>query len=347
ALDTLTVDENGTGTVVPRVNQLQIKGDMLGQKLILNVQDGNGSFTMNGKAMAGGDKANWGALSNPALAMRISKFGKIEGFVPNPGQTTPPTQGTPTTAPAPTDDAKARAARAAGRLEAPAGKKPQGAGLPLDLQGILSAMMLRALPTLWPDHEVNAGDKWTTDLNWPLPAKITGDGAAPDAAAAPQFVPLGKFDMTLRGEEEVAGRKTQRIAVKGMVDIDEKTAAALAQSVPPQLHKAGAAKANAPALQHSKQQFSGDLWFDASAGQLVRVEMDVQSLVTAHNVGGQTANGQKKNAQAKPNPDEDSAMAFNGTLQMQLRKVSYATANATNSVPNTTVASADGGAVKQ
>lgn len=291
ALDTLSVDDAGTGTVAMRLNPLKIQGDMLGQNLLLNVKDGKGAITINGKAMGGSAAAtDWSAFNNPINAMRISKVGRMEGLTP----------------------IKAQAAPSAAPGAAGAKSKARGP-MPVDMQGMVGAMMLRALPTLWPDHEVNVGDKWSSALN--LPVTSSPNGAAPTAIAP--GAPLGKFDFVLRGEEEIEGRKTERIGMKGTVDVDEDTATTLTGVLP---FGNNAPKLGGAGLQHAHQQLTGDLWFDAAAGQVVRGEFDVQSQVTTHPAAPTpTAN----DAGDKP-PTAGSTMSFNGTVQMQLRKVSYA-----------------------
>jgi hypothetical protein len=68
-------------------------------------------------------------------------------------------------------------------------------------------------------------------------------------------------------------------------------------------------------LADAKQKLTGDLWLDTASGQLVRVEMAIQTQLHTK--------GEVKNKAGKTRPTENWA-DFDGALQMQLRKVSYA-----------------------
>lgn len=335
-LDTLAVDELGVGTVVPRMGNLYVKADMLGQKMELQMRDGKGSFTMNGKAVGGGGNPGLDALTRPLVALHISKHGRIEGIVPlgTAGANAPPKpleDGPPPNGPAET--APPRAGDGANQRRNP-----------LNVPAMVQSMILRALPALWPDNDVNVGDKWATEIKWPLVPAVPanpgtaaqpGGPAGPPADGAAPPAPLGKFDFTLRGEEEVAGRKTQRVAVKGLIETDEAKTAALARTAAPvpdaanakEPGRGGGAAPAAPRLQYARQEIKGDLWLDPEAGQIVRVELDIQSHVVGQAPGANRADGRadgRANNGARPAPAGDSEITFSGTLQMQLRKVSYA-----------------------
>jgi hypothetical protein len=121
---------------------------------------------------------------------------------------------------------------------------------------------------------------------------------------------LGKFDMTLRGEEVIEGRKTHRVAVQGVLALDEQNAALLSEGVAERTNN-GALRGQR--LVNASQTVDGDIWFDASAGQIVRAVLKLKA--KAKNQGTTRA---RNNAQPRT---WNSAQKFAGTLEMKLRAV--------------------------
>jgi hypothetical protein len=288
-LDTRAVDEAGTATVAVLVPRLLLQGTLMEQRAELTVQNGQASFSFNGMPMngqPGGGGPDLRALVDPTVALRISKMGRLEGIVPLKQQT-----------------ANANGTQ---KEEANQQRKPSRLGGLFNIEGLLRSALLQALPAIWPGREVSAGEQWTVEPQIPLPARATADDAATNRAI--QMTSLGKFDLTLRGEEEVEGRKMHRVAVQGALTLDERNAALLSDEVAERTNN-GALRGQR--LVNASQTVDGDIWFDASAGQIVRAVLKLQT--QAKNQGTTPA---RNNAQPRT---WNSAQKFAGTLEMKLR----------------------------
>jgi hypothetical protein len=289
ALDTRAVDADGAGTVAVRVPRLLMNGSMMGMfKAALDVQNGQAKLLVNNKPFSA-KPTDVSVLINPTTSLQISRYGRVLNFVPlQPADAAGP-------------DTKA----------APNAKTPKATpsgGAPLDVVTMLHGTLLNALPQLWPGRDIAVGEKWSIQPKVPLPAKPASGATAP---ATPQMLTLGTIDMTLQAEEEVEGRAVQRVAVQGTMSLDAAAAASLMSRDAKQDAK--------QRLTSMKQTVNGDIWFDAAAGQIVKVllKLNMQS------AGAGTAPA--KDAASKPRPWK-SFQNFDGTVQMQLRKISYSSA---------------------
>lgn len=287
--DTIAVDDFGTGTVATRVEQMNVKAAAFGQKGEFVVKDGHAAFSINGQPFNEAPREGVEALSKPRFALLISRRGHVDGLVPLKG-----------TAPEPGKTAP----------EAPQKKPAAGApnGTPIDWPAVVQTFISRALPAVWPERDVQPGDTWTGDVRWT--ANQTPNAKATDVAPA-----IGTFKFVLRGEEEVAGRKLHRVAVDGAVDVDARRAAELA----PKSSRPGQPPAGS--LTGAHQKVVGSLWVDADAGQVVRVELNLQA-----NAKGKMA-PQPQNKTANDAGGEGQ-FDFVGNLRMQLRRVAMAPAPA-------------------
>jgi hypothetical protein len=297
-LDTIAVNEQGLGTVAVRLNRLRLNADSFGQKAVFTVADGRAVFTMNGQRF-GGAGMDATALTNPTSALQISHLGRLTGMVPVPGANA---------APAPTNrQSNGQAARGA---------------MPFDPTRFAQSAFWRVIPNLWPETPVKAGDHWSTPVIFPKEAiKGAAAGAATD-------LDLGKFNFTLRGEEAVAGRRALRVSVEGNITVNERAVALMQGPITPPA-AAPAAQANAAGqrnprveqrLAHATQKVAGDVWFDAAAGQVIRLELNLETQAASRDI---LPAGFKGKRVAKKNPnDPDSWLDFTGVLQMQLKNVS-------------------------
>jgi hypothetical protein len=208
--------------------------------------------------------------------------------------------------------------RLEGTVELRKGAKTDGA-LPFDFMSSLQSWMLQSVPTLWPEGDVKEGDKWTAPLAVPLPPR------AKDTPREP--LNAGQVTFTLRGVEDVGGRKAQRVALAGGFDIDAAKAKILNEAAadaareakpptPPKTNKpAGGARKQTRGLADAKEKLSGDLWLDTATGQIVRAELKAEGRI--HTAGTIT------NKAGKTRPTETWA-DFDGSTQFQLRRVTYA-----------------------
>ncbi|HEX8833791.1 MAG TPA: hypothetical protein VF719_06300 [Abditibacteriaceae bacterium] len=290
ALDTRAVDESGSGTVAVLVPRLKMNGSTWGQNAQLELNDGRPVFSLNGQVMGGGANA----------AAAAGAGGAVATFLTQP-------------------DYGLRISRQ-GRVEsivalkakpAVAEADPKKSALPINVEGLLRSVIVQVLPTFWPARDVQMGETWSSPSRLPIPTNKAADTPGP----AFQLIDLGKFDFTLAGEEEAEGRKTFRVAVLGNLDVDKARAG--------QINDAVGGKANGNKLTSASQKVTGDLWFDATAGQLVRANLKLNTQLAG--VGVTPAKDGKGKAQTWGN-----GQSFNGTLKLQLRKVSYASALATD-----------------
>lgn len=303
ALEALSVDEIGTARVVPRINALKMNASSFGQRIALTLENGRFSFTFNGQQMGHADR-NGAFLSNPPFALEISDRGRITGAVPLDAEGRVKAPGAAETA---TDPAKATPG--------------------LDWAKLAQSMFWRAIPTLWPNTPVKAGDTWKSEVSIPLPDPATLGQNTP-----PKLVPqqLGQFDFVLRGMEDVAGQRVARVSMKGALELNSKTSRAIAdvakseggQVAPEAAKRAEAAVKAAEAkrkgafdteLDKATQSIEGDLWVDPASGHIVRAELALETQTSAHEVARA---GVTPPNNAKPG---DSFFDFSGTLQMQLK----------------------------
>jgi hypothetical protein len=281
---TTEVDEFGTGTVGLRVDRLQLKLNetTFGQNGILGIRDGKANFSLNGQAaMPTTDVSQYLA---PPYGVRMTKQLHAVGTSPLRKEE----------APAPDDKTAAK-----GPLR-----------MPLGTLVMVQALMARSLPALLPAGDVAAGQEWKANIEWPQP---------PQLARPEMQQPMGEFAMKAVGEEEVLGRKAWRIALDGVLKIDEAQARIISEEIEKGRANKGEENADAPRGPLGKmaipkliaftQKIKGDFWFDADAGQIVRADLQTTSDV-------QTRKDEKSKA-------ADGKMNYAGNLQLELRKMSY------------------------
>lgn len=305
ALEALSVDEMGTARVVPRLNALKLRAESFGQRADLSLEDEKFSFAFNGQQMGRGraNERNGAFLTNPPFALEISERGRITGAVPRDAQ------GNIKEPEAPASPAAPAANGAAANRATPG----------LDWARLAQSMIWRAIPTLWPTAAVKPGETWTSEVSVPLP-----DAAAPNGLAPAE---LGRFNFTLRGLEEVAGKRVARVSIKGGVSVDDKTARAIGelakqeggQVAPEAARQVESARANQAKksdyeqkLSKASQSVEGDLWVDPESGHVVRAELSLDTQSASQDVPREGV----ANPRGKPG---DSFFDFSGTLQMQLK----------------------------
>jgi hypothetical protein len=272
--DTREVDDFGTAIVVPKLERMQLKFNetTFNQNGEIGLRDGRANFSVNGQSM-GPANLDVSRVMNPAYGLRFTKSLRVTGF------------------------------EAVKNKEAAPAAKP---GAPIGVATMIQGMIARAIPPLLPVDDVSIGDSWTANVEWP-----TMPGAKPDANAKPKG-PIGKFDFKALAEEEVQGRKAWRIAVdgtlnavdletKGVEDTVQKQTTAAGQNFPFKL----------PALMTMAQKIKGDVWFDPDAGQIVKMDVRLNSSAEGRPAAGKPTDGN---------------MNFNGKLLMELRKISFTNA---------------------
>ena len=255
-INTLAVDQSGDATIFVEVPTADVNGRAFGQKAKLELRDGQSRLLLNGKAIA---------LPQPdpdkmpqLYGLVIGKDGRVKSLkeLDKTGKL-----------PA----AQANVSRPAAPQLRSVADKP-GAVSPadaVDKGAFISAMVLQALPTLWPQGDVQPGDTWKTTL--PLPPAF-----ARNADVAKGAAPLSEWTMTLKGEEVVDGVSLWRVGVVGGIQVD-------GQSLP----KPDVPKANekpVPELENLSQRVDGDLWIDAQQGRIVRGDMVVDARGQSHTV---------------------------------------------------------------
>lgn len=137
ALNTLKVDDEGTGTVAVTLPQWQMDAQVMGFKAQWTLQDGHSQLTLNGKALAVSPPQNIG--TNPQTALQLGANGALKGFQP------------------------------LGTAPAVAPKKAFE-------NGVAVAALLRALPALWPSRDVKTGDTWQANIDVPGLARPAQNG---------------------------------------------------------------------------------------------------------------------------------------------------------------------------
>jgi hypothetical protein len=290
-LDTREVADDGAATLALTVPRLTAKGSAWEQQATLAVKNDRATVTFNGQPWGKGFEVAW--LTQPSFGVQISPQARIQKVVS-------------LKSPAGTGEANPGLGNPEGTGVPNAGQAPNVmAGVPVNVAGLMRSMLLQLLPALWPNREVAPGESWSVESRLPVPAQKNMDGAT---APKLEVMSLGKFDLTLQDEEEVEGRKAFRIAMTGQIDLDKSKAA--------RLNDLAGAKARGNKFTNIGQKVSGDLWFDAAAGQLVKADLKL--------------NGQMAGAVAVPSRDAikslpwNGAQTFDGTLKINLRSVSFA-----------------------
>lgn len=253
-LKTLAVDEAGVGTVAVRVPQFDLRGESWGQKGQLSLRETSSKITLNGKAIKFGDGTN--PLGNAKTALRISRQGRVIGV----------------------QNLESKAV-AIPKADENANEKTVDAASALDKGALMTAAIVRALPTLWPGRDIATGESWQAQVNFPV--------ASPTDSKKITLTQFGEWNLTLKGAETVGGRELQRVGVVGSLNVDSAQFA-----VPTAKTPRGVAKQNV----------SGDLWLDAAAGRLERADLIVGASVEG-------AKGSKDQSHAD----------FTGTLKLDLK----------------------------
>jgi hypothetical protein len=163
-----------------------------------------------------------------------------------------------------------------------ANNKPVEPAQAINQVPLLTAVITRALPMLWPGRDVQVGETWKANISWPTPSPTD-----PKTTVPTEF---GTWDLTLKGSETVGGKELQRVGVVGQLAIDSTQF-----ETPDQ-------KAVARPRGKASQNVTGDFWIDADAGQIVRANL----------VLGARAEGGKSKA-------DQSWADFTGTLQLNLK----------------------------
>lgn len=241
ALDTLKVDEAGTGTVAVSVPQMKMNVGVMGQKALITLQNGKSQLLLNNQPIDLGFLPQ--GDGKPKNAVRVSTSGQFQGIEPIKDPTKP--------APAP----------------AKADQKPVPAGQAVDQTALIMATLIKTLPALWPQRDVKVGDTWQANVDFPALARPAEDGAPAK--------PLGVYDLKLEGDEVVDGKTLQRVTIKGDIDVLGKTLEAAFPAPPPAPagNKDKARTMPRPQLEHASQSVEGTLWFDANAGQIQRANL--------------------------------------------------------------------------
>ena len=239
SLDTLKVDEAGTGTVAVTLPQWKmsaqvpmpsILGQVLNQKMPVQwtLRDGKSQLSVNGQPVNLGIPQSDGKATQ---AVKIGTNGQFQGVEPiaNPNKPATPT-------PAKIGDQSAAAV----------------------------ATILRAFPALWPARDVKVGDTWQANVDYPALARPAQNGEPAK--------PLGAFNLKLEGEDVTGGKTLQRVSIKGDIDLDGKT---LETAFPPApaTPNAGGRTRPQPKLEHATETVEGTVWLDAGAGQVAKTAL--------------------------------------------------------------------------
>ena len=139
----------------------------------------------------------------------------------------------------------------------------------IDKNAFATSIILKALPTLWPQGDVQPGDTWKTTL--PLP---TAFARTPEAAK--NAAPLSEWTMTLKGEEMVDGASLWRVGIVGGIAVDGKV---LPKPATPKKGEKPVAE-----LENLTQRVDGDIWIDAAKGQIVRGDMVIDARGQSHTI---------------------------------------------------------------
>lgn len=236
SLNTLKVDELGTGTVAVTVPQWDMDAQTLGQKANFSLRDGQTQFMLNGKRIAIGPDSKKPLPAPPAI--EIASNGQLKG-IEQLNQT--------------------------GTKSAPADNAPVNPEAALDKGALATAAFLRAFPALWPARDLKTGDTWNANVDFPALARPSQNGQPSK--------PLGVFNLKLEGQDVVGGQTLQRVSIKGDIDVDGKPIEKLS---PPRATTTLAAATKTgpqPRLDHATQTVEGHIWLDAGAGQVAKAEL--------------------------------------------------------------------------
>ena len=276
-LNTLEVDPQGEGTIYVEVPTFDLNGRAFGQKALVELRDGEARVLINGKQIETPkpDPKNM----PPKYGLIIGKDGRVKGIkeLDKNGKLLAATTKNAAPQLQVADDAE---------------QAPVPAGQAIDRGAFISSMVMQALPTLWPQRDVQPGDTWKTTL--PFPAAI-----ARNAEIAQKAAPLSEWTMTLKGQEVVDGVSLWRVGIVGGLQVE---GADLAAPTAPR-------KGEKPAfaLDNISQRVNGDLWFDAAKGQVVRGDMVID------------ARGQSYTINDKGRNSDPAWADFTGTFGMRLR----------------------------
>ncbi len=249
---TISVDEAGVGTVAVQVPQFNLNAASFGQNGQLLLTETGSKISLNGRPIKLGDGTN--PLGTATTALRISPQGRVLG-VQSLAPTIP-------LAPKAGDDA----------LVAPVDALNKGA--------LMTAAILRALPTFWPGRDVADGETWKVQAVFPIASPTDPQKITPTQ--------LGEWSLTLKGAEMIGGRELQRVSIIGAVGVKSEQFVAPTAQIP-----SGTARQNV----------NGDVWFDAGAGQIARANLIIGARVEAG-----------KGTDAQGHAD------FTGTLQLNLKR---------------------------
>lgn len=274
-LNTLEVSPTGDGTVFVDLPKFDLNGSTFGQKALLELRDGETRILINGKPIATPKPDPKKPM--PKYALVIGKDGRIKSVkeLDKNGKLKPTV-----------------ASATATGLRKIADEETVAPAEAIDQGAFITSVILRALPTLWPQRDVQPGETWQTTL--PLPPAF-----ARDAATAQQAAPLSEWNMTLKGQEVVDGVSLWRVGIAGGIQVDGQNLAA------PKTPQKG--ENPVPALENLSQRVDGDLWIDADKGQVVRGDMVID------------ARGQSNSVDSTGRKGESAWADFTGTFALRLR----------------------------
>ena len=253
------------------------------------------------------------ALATPILnaaRLRWQGMGQVVELLADGGAVTATRNGKPEPGQGPRKIAPPRAqlrltgdGRLAGLVPLP-GAAPAVAGENFDFAALAGSWIWQSLPPLWPQGEVAIGAKWES----PIVLRLTN----PDGKE--ESFKIGRSAFTLAGEETVLGRKALRVAMDSSWSVAGPLARKLARPAPGLPLEKGE-PGTVRQLADSKPSASGDLWFDAAAGQLLKASWKIQSHIHS------TGTIKSRNGRTRPT---ENWTDFAGTMQLQLLKISYA-----------------------
>jgi hypothetical protein len=272
-LNTLKVSDLGDGTVQAKINPFNLEAETFGQKAIIKVTNGTAAATLNG-APQNLPFMDWNLITNPPMALTFSPQMKVT----NVSYIDPSTS-----------DSSTNSAAATGMM------------------AMIQNLILQSLPVTLPTKSLNVGDQWTSDIQFKT-----------SPAANATTIKLGTFQFELKDPQTMEGHSLQHITVHGDIDLPSDQSKIL---------KAGFAPSDADtsddaSADNSKmlanmlanhlfslgQTIDGDLYFDATAGQFIQADLNVDSEM-----------------QTLPDTNEpsqpDGFMNFNGTVRFKLSQV--------------------------
>jgi hypothetical protein len=272
-LNTLKVSDFGDGTVQAKIDPLNLEAETFGQKAIIKVTNGTAVATLNG-APQNMPFLDWNLITNPPMALTLSPQMKVTGFESA-------NQATSTTS---TDSAA-----------------------PTGIMAMIQNLIVQSLPAALPAKSLNVGDQWTSDIQFKT-----------SPAANATTIKLGSFQFELKDPQTMEGRSLQHITVHGDIDLPSDQSkilkAGFGSSDADTNDDASADNSNMIASMLANHLFSlgqtvdGDLYFDATAGQFIQADLNVDSEM-----------------QTLPDTDEpstpDGFLNFSGTVRFKLSQV--------------------------